>query len=121
MQFELTEQQRMIRDMARDFAQREVAPVAAENDVNERFPAEVVQKMGVKVFTAIGQAEFEHALEVIDLALGVGVLDMSATPEVMERLLKVMRTMFDFVIIDGGQSLDSIALKILDFAYIYAQ
>jgi pilus assembly protein CpaE len=41
---------------------------------------------------------------------------LSATPEVMERLLKVMRTMFDFVIIDGGQSLDSIALKILQMA-----
>jgi pilus assembly protein CpaE len=41
---------------------------------------------------------------------------LSATPEVMERLLKVMRTMFDFVIIDGGQSLDSIALKILEMA-----
>ncbi|MBW2567611.1 MAG: AAA family ATPase, partial [Deltaproteobacteria bacterium] len=41
---------------------------------------------------------------------------LSATPEVMERLLQVMRTMFDFVIIDGGQSLDSIALKILEMA-----
>jgi pilus assembly protein CpaE len=41
---------------------------------------------------------------------------LSANPEVMERLLKVMRTMFDFVIIDGGQSLDSIALKILQMA-----
>jgi pilus assembly protein CpaE len=41
---------------------------------------------------------------------------LSATPEVMERLLKVMRTMFDFVIIDGGQSLDNIALKILQMA-----
>jgi len=41
---------------------------------------------------------------------------VSASPEIMERLLKVMRTMFDFVIIDGGQSLDSIALKILQMA-----
>lgn len=41
---------------------------------------------------------------------------ISATPEIMERLLKVMRTMFDFVIIDGGQSLDSNALKMLQMA-----
>ena len=46
MQFELNEQQRMIRDMARDFAAKEVAPVAAENDHLERFPAEIVKKMG---------------------------------------------------------------------------
>jgi pilus assembly protein CpaE len=41
---------------------------------------------------------------------------LPATPEVIERLLKVMRTMFDFVIVDGGQSLDSNALKILQMA-----
>jgi pilus assembly protein CpaE len=41
---------------------------------------------------------------------------IAATPEIMERLLKVMRTMFDFVIIDGGQSLDSNALKMLQMA-----
>jgi pilus assembly protein CpaE len=39
-----------------------------------------------------------------------------ATPEIMERLLKTMRRGFDFVIVDGGQSLDSIALKILEMS-----
>jgi pilus assembly protein CpaE len=39
-----------------------------------------------------------------------------ATPEIMERLLKVMRRGFDFIVIDGGQSLDSIALKILEMS-----
>ena len=57
MQFELTEQQRMIRDMARDFAQREVAPIAAEIDREERFPAEVVQKMGELGFMGMNVAE----------------------------------------------------------------
>ncbi len=46
MQFELTEQQRMIRDMARDFAAKEIAPIAAEIDEQERFPYDVVKKMG---------------------------------------------------------------------------
>lgn len=39
-----------------------------------------------------------------------------ATPAIMERLLVVMRRMFDFVIIDGGQSLDNISLKILELS-----
>ena len=39
-----------------------------------------------------------------------------ATPEIMERLLKVMRRGFDFIVVDGGQSLDSIALKILEMS-----
>lgn len=39
-----------------------------------------------------------------------------ATPEIMERLLNVMRRMFDFVIIDGGQSMNDISLKILELS-----
>lgn len=45
MDFELTEEQRMIRDTARDFAAREVAPKAAELDKTARWPSEIVAKM----------------------------------------------------------------------------
>ncbi len=57
MQFELTEQQRMIRDMARDFATREVAPVAAENDRLERFPADIVKRLGELGFMGMNVPE----------------------------------------------------------------
>ena len=39
-----------------------------------------------------------------------------ATPAIMERLLIVMRRMFDYVIVDGGQSLGDISLKILELS-----
>ena len=42
---DLTEDERMIRDMVREFAQNEVAPVAAEIDENCRFPTEVWDKI----------------------------------------------------------------------------
>jgi butyryl-CoA dehydrogenase len=45
MDFQLTEEQRMIRDTARDFAAREVAPKAAELDKTGRWPSEIIQKM----------------------------------------------------------------------------
>lgn len=45
MDFALTEGQRMARDLAREFAQREIAPVARENDRQQRFPREIIQKM----------------------------------------------------------------------------
>lgn len=45
MDFDLTPEQDAIRKLARDFADREVAPVAAENDRQERFPWEVLEKM----------------------------------------------------------------------------
>ena len=46
MQFQFNEQQRMIRDMARDFANRVIAPVAAELDATEKFPKDIVRQMG---------------------------------------------------------------------------
>src|SRR4030081_2437228 len=45
MDFDLTEEQRMIRDTARDFAVRKVAPKAAELDKTGRWPSEIVSEM----------------------------------------------------------------------------
>jgi len=42
---DLTEEQRMIRDMVREFAENEVAPLAAEIDESHRFPVETWKKM----------------------------------------------------------------------------
>ncbi|PSL45185.1 alkylation response protein AidB-like acyl-CoA dehydrogenase [Salsuginibacillus halophilus] len=46
MNFALTKEQQMIKDMVKDFAQQEIAPKAEEVDRNERFPEETFQKMG---------------------------------------------------------------------------
>ncbi len=46
MQIELTEEQQMIQALARDFAQKEVKPVAAQLDQEARFPHETVKRMG---------------------------------------------------------------------------
>jgi len=45
MNFELNEEQRLVRDMVRDFAQQELAPRAAQVDKTEEFPAENIHKM----------------------------------------------------------------------------
>src|SRR5678815_2269234 len=45
MDFELTEEQRLIQQTARDFAQREIAPKAAELDKTSRWPTEIVKRM----------------------------------------------------------------------------
>ena len=46
MNFDLTDEQRLLRDTVRDFARNEVAPVAEELDRNKAFPYELVAKMG---------------------------------------------------------------------------
>ena len=45
MDFELTDEQELIRSAVREFAESELAPVAAEIDRDHRFPREVVPKM----------------------------------------------------------------------------
>ncbi|MBP1738422.1 MAG: Acyl-CoA dehydrogenase domain protein [Deltaproteobacteria bacterium] len=46
MSFELTEEQKMIRAMVREFARTEILPTAAERDRTKEFPRENLRKMG---------------------------------------------------------------------------
>jgi alkylation response protein AidB-like acyl-CoA dehydrogenase len=46
MYLDLTDEQRAVREMARKFADEFISPVARENDINERFPGDILAKMG---------------------------------------------------------------------------
>ena len=46
MDFDLSDEQRLLRDTVRDFARNEVAPRAAELDETKSFPYELVEQMG---------------------------------------------------------------------------
>jgi len=46
MQIELSDEQKMIQALARDFAEKEVRPIAEEIDREARFPRETVRRMG---------------------------------------------------------------------------
>ncbi|GAC1394605.1 MAG: acyl-CoA dehydrogenase [Polyangiales bacterium] len=62
MDLDLSEEQRMIRDTARDFAVKEIEPKAAELDKSGRWPSEIVPKMadlglmGIAVPSELGGA-----------------------------------------------------------------
>ncbi|GGD00844.1 acyl-CoA dehydrogenase [Pontibacillus salipaludis] len=53
MNFQLTEEQEMLRKMVRDFAKNEVEPTAAERDEEERFDREIFDKMAELGLTGI--------------------------------------------------------------------
>ncbi|MFD2044394.1 acyl-CoA dehydrogenase [Ornithinibacillus salinisoli] len=53
MNFQLTEEQEMLRKMVRDFATKEVEPTAAERDEEERFDREIFDKMAELGLTGI--------------------------------------------------------------------
>ena len=46
MDFQLTEEHLMIKQMVRDFAEKEIAPRAEEIDVTDQFPADIFHRMG---------------------------------------------------------------------------
>jgi butyryl-CoA dehydrogenase len=111
MNFNLSDEQLMIRDMARNFAEKEIAPKAAEIDKNHRFPEEIVKMMadlnllGVMVNPEYGGAGMDTvcyslAIEEISAACAsCGVImsvnnslvcdpiERNATPEQKEKFL----------------------------------
>jgi butyryl-CoA dehydrogenase len=65
MNIDLTEEQKMLREMVRDFAEKEVRPIAAELDATGKFPYELIKKcadlnlMGVSVPEKWGGGEMD--------------------------------------------------------------
>lgn len=51
--YPLSNEHRMLRDAARDFAQKEIAPIAAEFDESGEFPKATIKKMGELGFMGI--------------------------------------------------------------------
>lgn len=45
-EFNFTEEQIMLRDMVRDFAEKEIKPIASKIDENEEIPRELIAKLG---------------------------------------------------------------------------
>src|SRR6201997_5932805 len=79
----LTDEQRMLRDVARDFAGAWLVPYAAERDREEKFPAEAVAElgklgfMGMLVPEAHGGAGADHvgySLVMEEIAAGEGAV-----------------------------------------------
>src|SRR3981081_686727 len=46
MQFDLSDDHRLLRDTVREFARQEIAPVAEELDRTKAFPYEIVKRLG---------------------------------------------------------------------------
>ncbi|MGQ3045224.1 MAG: acyl-CoA dehydrogenase [Niveispirillum sp.] len=79
----LTEEQTMIRDMARQFARERLAPGAAERDRDSRFPAEELREMGElgllgmvvpEEWGGAGADAVSYALAIEEIAAGDGAI-----------------------------------------------
>ncbi|MCT4664374.1 MAG: acyl-CoA dehydrogenase [Flavobacteriales bacterium] len=79
MNFELTEEHKMIQEAARDFAQAELLPGVIERDENATFPHEQIKKMGELGFLGM----------MVDPQYGGGGMDTISYVLAMEEIAKV--------------------------------
>jgi alkylation response protein AidB-like acyl-CoA dehydrogenase len=79
MNFEFTEEQLMIRQAARDFAQNELKPGVIDRDEHQRFPAEQMKKLGELGFLGM----------MVSPQYGGAGLDTTAYVLAMEELSKI--------------------------------
>lgn len=75
--FPLTEEHEMIRQAARDFAQKELAPIAAEYDETGDFPSETIQKMGEMGFMGVEVPEEYGGADMDTLAYVLALEEIS--------------------------------------------
>lgn len=75
--FELTEEQKMVRDMVADFAKREIAPTIKENDEKGYFDKSIIQKMAAQgiLGICIPQKYGGGGMDYISLALACEELE----------------------------------------------
>ena len=71
LNFDLTEEQQILRDYIRDFAEKEIGPVAEQLDAKEEFSLELAGKMaemglfGMYVSEELGGSEFGYISYII--------------------------------------------------------
>ncbi|KKE77765.1 acyl-CoA dehydrogenase [Bacilli bacterium] len=77
MNFQLTEEQQMLRKMVRDFAEKEVEPTAAERDEEERFDRSIFDKMAELGLTGIPWPEEYGGIESDYVSYVIAVEELS--------------------------------------------
>jgi len=75
--FELSEDQQMMRDMARDFAEKELKPVAQKLDEESLWPGEILKKMGELGFLGMTLPEEFDGAEMDPISYALAIEEIS--------------------------------------------
>ncbi len=77
MNFELSENQKMFRDMVRDFAKQEIAPIAHQMDEEGTMPDELIAKMAANGFFGLSFPEQYGGLGVDTITYGLVIEELA--------------------------------------------
>ena len=102
MDLQLTEEHKMIRDMAREFAQKEIAPVAAHFDETGEFPYETVKKMGAQGFMGI-EVPAEYGGQGLDtIAYVLAMVEIAKADAAHSTIVSVHNSLFAHGLVKFG-------------------
>ncbi len=90
----ITEEHKMIQEEARRFAQREIAPIAAEFDETGDFPIKTIRKMGELGFMGIEVPEEYGGIEMDTLAYSLALTEVSKADASHGTIMSVNNSLF---------------------------
>ncbi len=91
---DLSDEHRMIRQAARDFAQNEIAPIAAEYDESGEFPLQTIQKMGQMGLMGIEVPEAYGGAGMDTLAYALAMEEISKADAAHGTIMSVNNSLF---------------------------
>jgi len=102
MDFALTQEQQLIKDAAREFAQNEIAPVAAKFDASGEFPSDTIRQAGELGFMGVEVPE-EYGGSALDSTCYVLVMsEISAADAAHGTIVSVNNSLFGVPLLDFG-------------------
>ena len=102
MDLQLSDEQRMIRDMARDFAQNEISPIAAHHDETGEFPHETIMTMGEQGFMGIEVPEEYGGVGMDTIAYVLALEEISKADASHAVIMSVCNSLYCYGILRYG-------------------
>jgi len=102
MHFELTEEQKMVRETIRDFAEAEIKPGVIERDEKAEFPTEVIQKLGELGFMGMQVPEQYGGIEMDALSYVMALEEVARVDASTCVIMSVNNSLFSNPILRFG-------------------
>jgi len=102
MDYALTEEQQMIQDAAREFAQNEIGPVAAEFDLSGEFPTETIRQAGELGFMGIEIPEEYGGAGLDSICYVLLMMEISAADAAHGTIVSVNNSLFGVPLLEFG-------------------
>jgi alkylation response protein AidB-like acyl-CoA dehydrogenase len=94
MDFDLTEEQIMIRNLTKDFAEKEILPKARDDDRNERFPKDILDKMAPLGFLGAPLPEEYGGLGIDNIAYILMIEELGRVSFALRSIVSVHISLF---------------------------